>query len=249
VTELLGIDIGGSGAKGAVVNTRSGALVTDRHKVPTPQPVPPERMGEIVGEIVSHHAWTGPVGIAIPSIVRNGVVSSAANIHPDWIGVDAISLFERRVAERVTVLNDADAAAIAESRLGAGRGTGGLMILLTLGTGIGSGFVHNGVLLPNSELGHLEFKGGEAEDYAAASVRERLDLSWDTWVGRLNEFLTHVVSIFSPQLIVLGGGIAKEMESGSWYPLVAVDHTRTALTEFRNNAGIVGAALAAADAD
>jgi polyphosphate glucokinase len=145
------------------------------------------------------------------------------------------------------VLNDADGAALAESRLGAGKGVAGLIVLLTLGTGIGSGFVIDGVLLPNTELGHLEFRGGEAEDYAAASVRSREDLSWDAWVARLNEFLDHVVFVFSPQLIVLGGGIAKESEAVNWYPGVSVGHTRTMLTLFRNNAGIVGAALAAGE--
>ncbi len=246
MSAYLGIDIGGSGAKGAVVDVRTGDLVTDRFKARTPRPVTPDRMGEIVGEIASHHNWQGPVGVALPSIIRNGIVASAANIHPDWIGVDAISLFEQHLADRVTILNDADAAAIAESRLGAGKDTAGLVVLLTLGTGIGSGFVLDGHLIPNTELGHLEFKGMEAEDYAAASVRESENLSWGVWAARVNELLAHVVFIFSPQLIVLGGGIAKPAQAEHWFPLVAADHTRLALTVFRNNAGIVGAALAAA---
>jgi polyphosphate glucokinase len=248
MTECLGIDIGGSGAKGAVVDTRTGDLVTERYKVPTPQKVPPQRMGEIVGEIVSYHNWMGPVGVALPSIIRNGVVYSAANIHPDWIGIDALSLFEQHVTDRVTLLNDADAAAIAESRLGAGKGVAGLVMLLTLGTGIGSGLVVDGHLVPNSELGHLAFMGGDAEKYAAASARERFGLSWEDWVGRVNEFLTHLVFIFSPQLIVLGGGIAKPGDAENWFPLISVEHTRIELTAFRNNAGIVGTALAASKA-
>lgn len=245
MTHCLGIDIGGSGAKGAVIETQTGELVTDRYKVPTPEKVPPQRMGEIVAEIASYHNWVGPVGVALPSIVRNGVVCSAANIHPDWIGVDGVSLFEQHLTDRVTLLNDADAAAVAEGRLGAGKGVAGLVMLLTLGTGIGSGLLLDGRLVPNSELGHLAFRGGEAEEYAAASVRERLALSWEDWVARVNEFLTHLVFIFSPQLIVLGGGIAKQGEAESWFPLISVEHTRVELTAFRNNAGIVGAALAA----
>ncbi len=248
MNEILGIDIGGSGAKGAVVDTHTGALLTERYKIPTPDPVPPERLGEMVGEIVSYHNWNGPAGIAVPAIVRNGILASAANIHPDWMGVDGVSLFERHVLDRVVLLNDADAAGIAESRLGAGKGVSGLVVLLTLGTGIGSGFVLDGDLLPNTELGHLEFHGADAEVYAAASARERDDLSWEEWAAQVNEFLAHVVFIFSPQLIVLGGGIAKKEESGSWFPLIKVEHCRVALTEFRNHAGIVGAALAAADA-
>lgn len=245
--QCLGIDIGGSGAKGAVVDIGSGELVTDRYKVPTPQKVPPRRMGEIVGEIVSHHNWVGPVGVALPSIIRNGVVCSAANIHPDWIGVDGLSLFEQHVTDRVTLLNDADAAAIAESRLGAGKDVAGLVMLLTLGTGIGSGLILDGRLVPNSELGHLHFMGGEAEKYAAASARERFDLSWEDWTARVNKLLAHLVFIFSPQLIVLGGGIAKPGDAENWFPLISVEHTRVELTAFRNNAGIVGTALAAAD--
>jgi len=247
VSEILGIDIGGSGAKGAVIDVRTGEMITERYKVPTPEPVLPARLGEIVGEIVSHHNWSGPVGVAMPAIVRNGVVASAANIHHDWMGVDGVSLFEHHVLDRVVLLNDADAAAIAESRLGVGEGVAGLMALLTLGTGIGSGLVLDGKLLPNSELGHLEFHGDDAERYAAASAREREALPWEEWTARVNEFLAHIVFIFSPQLIVLGGGIAKEGESQEWFPLIRVEHTRVALTEFRNNAGIVGAALAAAD--
>lgn len=245
MSEILGIDIGGSGAKGAVVDTRTGELVSERYKIPTPEPVLPERMAEMVGEIVSHHNWNGPAGIALPAIVRNGIVASAANIHPDWMGVDGVSLFEHHVLDRVVLLNDADAAAMAESRLGAGKDVAGLVVLLTLGTGIGSGFVLDGSLLPNTELGHLEFHGADAELYAAASARERDGLSWEDWAAQVNEFLAHVVFIFSPQLIVLGGGIAKDDESGYWFPHINVEHSRVALTGFRNHAGIVGAALAA----
>lgn len=248
MSEFLGIDIGGSGAKGAIVETTTGRLRSERFKVPTPEPVTPTRMGEIVAEIATHHDWSGPVGVALPAIIRNGMVSSAANIHSDWLGVDALSLFEQYLANRVILLNDADGAALAESKLGAGKDVKGLMVLLTLGTGIGSGLVLGGELLPNTELGHLEFRGMDAEDYAAASVREDNNMSWESWAEQVNEFLAHVVFIFSPELIVLGGGIAKKGEAEEWFPLLRADHTRLALTAFRNNAGIVGAALSAAEA-
>jgi polyphosphate glucokinase len=238
----FGIDIGGTGMKAAPVDLTTGELAGERFRVDTPQPASPGTMAPVVAQLVDHFGWTGPVGVAFPTVVRHGVIHSAANISPDWIGVDAATLFGEAVARPLTVLNDADAAGVAEMRFGAGRDRSGVVITLTFGTGIGSGFFVDGHLAANSELGHLEVDGFDAESRAAASARQRDKLSWPEWAARVERYLREVVKLFSPELIILGGGASKRPDK--WVPLLDVD-VELVVASMANNAGIVGAALMA----
>ncbi|MFM9376206.1 polyphosphate--glucose phosphotransferase [Gordonia sp. VNK21] len=239
----MGIDIGGSGIKGAIVDLRTGQFVGERHKLLTPQPATPEAVAHSVSHIVEHFGWTGPVGLTVPSVVRSGRVLSAANIDPSWIGVQAQTLFGRALGGRaVTVLNDADAAGLAEVRFGGDpRAADGLVILLTFGTGIGSAMLYNGVLIPNSELGHLEVDGKEAEHQASARVRTDKGWSYPKWSTKVSKVLAHYERIFSPDLFIVGGGVSRKADR--WVPLLQVD-TPVVPAQLRNTAGIVGAALA-----
>lgn len=239
----LGVDVGGTGMKAAPVRIADGTLVADRHRIPTPRPATPAAVAEVVGELVSHFGWTGPVGVALPSVVRHGIVRSAANIDPTWIDTDAAHLFGAVLDRPVTVLNDADAAGLAEMAHGAGRDRGGVVIMLTFGTGIGSALFVDGHLVPNTELGHLEFRGDSIERWAAASARERDDLGWSAWASRVNDVLAAVERLFSPDLIILGGGVSKKAER--WVPHL-VAGCEVAVAHSANSAGIVGAAMAAA---
>ena len=238
----LGIDIGGTGMKAAIVDVSSGELLTDRFRIDTPQPATPLAMAAVVNDLVTHFAWTAQVGVGFPAVVRNGVVGSAANIDASWIDVDADRLFTAAAGVRVHMINDADAAGLAEVRFGAGRGYRGVVMMLTFGTGIGSGLFIDGVLVPNTELGHLELDGYDAETRAAASVRKRDDLTWSSWAKRVETYLRHVERLFSPDLFIIGGGASKQAEQ--WLPRVKVD-TKVVAAQMANNAGIVGAALVA----
>lgn len=239
----LGVDIGGTGMKAAPVDLETGELLGPRLRFDTPRPATAETMVPVFSELVDSFEYSGPVGVAFPSIVHEGRIASAANIDPSWIGVDAAELFGTVVADSVSVINDADAAGLAEMRLGAGRGEHGVVIMLTFGTGIGSGFFVDGRLAPNAELGHLEVDGLDAEVAAAASAREREDLSWSQWAARVQRYLEVVVGLFSPNLIIVGGGAAKR--STKWLPMIDLD-TEIRVARFSNNAGIIGAALWAA---
>ncbi len=242
---VLGIDIGGSGIKGNLVDVETGELLAERFKIFTPQPATPEAVATSVAEIVEHFNHLGVVGCAFPAIVKRGVTLSAANVDESWIGLDADALFEEFTGRRCTVLNDADAAGSAEMRFGAGRGRKGVVLMLTLGTGIGSAMFNDGVLVPNTELGHIQFGGHPAvEDFAAASVRKIEDLSWEEWGMRLDACLRHLDRLFSPDLFIIGGGISKDWEKYSEFLAVSVE---TIPAELRNEAGIVGAAMAAAE--
>ncbi|MEV1244320.1 polyphosphate--glucose phosphotransferase [Nonomuraea sp. NPDC050022] len=234
--EVLGIDIGGSGIKGAPVDTASGRLTEERLRIPTPQPAKPREVAEVVVEIVKHFDWTGPVGVTFPGVVVDGVIMTAANVDRSWIGVDARKLFDG-----ATVLNDADAAGVAEMRFGEGRDRMGTVIMLTFGTGIGSAVFVDGVLVPNTELGHLELHGKDAERRASDHAREEHDLGWEKWAGRVEEYLRHVEMLFSPSLFVIGGGVSKKADK--FLPYVHVD-TAVVPARLRNEAGIIGAALA-----
>lgn len=240
--DILGIDIGGSGIKGAVVNTSSGELISERHRIETPQPVTPQAVAQTVRQLVAQFEWKGSIGFGFPAAIQHGVARTAANIDKLWIGTDVRYLFHEATGCPVKVINDADAAGLAESAFGAGQGRKGLILVLTIGTGIGSALINHGVLIPNTELGHLRFMGGIAEHYASDAVRRQEDLSWDQWGDRLNEFLHHVASLFYPDLILLGGGVSKKFHKYQHQLDLTVPVVPASLL---NQAGIVGAALAA----
>ena len=239
----VGVDVGGSGVKGGVVDLDTGLLVGERYKVLTPQPATPAAIAETVAEVVEHFGWTGPLGVTYPGVVVNGVVQTAANVDKSWIGTDADDVISAAVGgQRVTVLNDADAAGLAEQHYGAGRDKTGVIVLLTFGTGIGSAVIHNGVLLPNTEFGHLEVDGKEAEHRAASSVKERKDWSYPRWSEEVTKVLITIENAIWPDLFIAGGGISRKAEK--WIPLLK-NRTPVVAAELLNEAGIVGAAMAA----
>ncbi|UQX86708.1 ROK family protein [Jatrophihabitans telluris] len=244
VDAAFGIDIGGSGIKGAIVDTRTGELKTQRVRIPTPVPSTPDNVAEVVLELVTRAKWDGLVGATFPAIIKNGVARSAANVDPSWIGTDVDAAFTKATGRDVTVLNDADAAGLAEVRFGAARDVAGVVILLTFGTGIGSGIFLNGQLVPNSELGHLELDGHDAEDRAAASVKDKQKMSYKQWAKRVQRYMSHVEALFSPDLFIVGGGVSKDADR--WVPLLELQ-TPIRPAQLLNNAGIVGAAMAAAE--
>lgn len=245
--EILGIDIGGSGIKGAPVDIERGVLAAERHRIPTPQPSTPNAVADTVAEIVEHFGWKGSIGCAFPAVVKKGIVYSAANVDKSWIGTDGDSLLEERTGCRVMLLNDADAAGIAEMRFGAGEGRMGAVFVLTFGTGIGSAVFADGVLVPNTELGHILIKcrkrgGVEAEDYASDRIRKAEKLEWSAWARRVNRYLGLLESLFSPDLFILGGGVSKKHHR--FLPVLSTQ-AEVVPAELLNEAGIVGAALAA----
>ena len=236
----IGIDFGGTGIKAAPVRLDTGELLEERHRIDTPAQSTPEAVGEIMAQLCdSFPDSTGPVGVAVPAVVRRGVVLSAANIDKSWIGVDADKLLTERLDRPVHVLNDADAAGQAEVQYGAAKGRDGLVIVTTLGTGIGSALLWNGVLVPNSELGHLEIDGHDAEKRAATSAREREGLSWEEWAKRLTIYYRTLEKLFCPELFVVGGGVSKKAQK--FLPLIEIE-TEIVVATLKNNAGIVGAA-------
>lgn len=237
---VLGIDIGGSGIKGALVDTREGRLVSERHRIATPQPSSPEAVAAVVAELVEHFGYRGSVGVTFPAIVRRGVVYSAANVDGRWIGTDADALFKAATGLEVHMLNDADAAGLAEMSFGAGRGKGGVVMVLTLGTGIGSALFSDGQLVPNTELGHLELGGREVEPWASAKAREEQGLGWKKWGRRLSTYLNYLEMLFSPELFIIGGGVSKKSEK--FFPQLETQ-TPVVAAQLFNEAGIVGAAL------
>lgn len=244
MTTRLGIDIGGSGIKAAPVDVATGELLAPRRRIVTPRPSTPDAVAAVVAELAVLFDWTGPVGVAFPAVVERGIVRTAANVDERWIGCDAAELLGRACGgAAVTVLNDADAAGVAEMEHGAGRGRTDTVLLTTIGTGIGSAVFVGGTLVPNTELGHLVIRGKEAERRAADSVRERRQLSWKRWAKRLDEFYAHCEALLWPNLIIVGGGVSKKHER--FLPHL---HTRAEVVpaELRNEAGIVGAAIASA---
>jgi polyphosphate glucokinase len=240
--DILGIDVGGSGIKGAPVGTSSGELLAERVRIKTPKGAKPKPVAETVAKISSHFDWQGPIGIGFPAPIRNGVVMTAANISRKWIGVHADELFSGATGCPCTTLNDADAAGMAEMKFGAGRGHNGTVILLTLGTGIGTAIFHGGRLLPNTEFGHVEVRGEEAELRASDAARKREGLSWKKYAKRLNRYLRTMQTLFWPDLFIVGGGISKVHEK--FLPHLKIDTPIIPAQQF-NEAGIVGAALAA----
>jgi polyphosphate glucokinase len=241
----FGIDFGGSGIKGAPVDLEKGELTDERVRIDTPHPSSPDAVAKVFADLLARFPGSdGPVGVTVPGVVVKGVVHSAANIDKHWIGENADQLFTARTGRDVHVVNDADAAGLAEVRYGAAKGRRGLVIVTTLGTGIGSALVYDGVLVPNSELGHLEIDGHDAEKRAASSAREREDLSWEDWAKRLTTYYRQLERLFSPELFVVGGGVSKKADQ--FLPLVDIE-TEIIPAELLNAAGIVGAALYATE--
>lgn len=245
--EILGIDVGGSGIKGAIVDIQKGELVTDRIRIDTPKPSYPDAVASTITSIVDQLKWKGPVGCSFPAIIRAGVCCTASNIHQDWIGVKVDKLFSESCGNSFYTANDADLAGYAEVKLGSAKGENGKVVMITIGTGLGSGLFMNGELIPNLELGFIPHTdGNKIEAYAADSARKREDLSLKEWAERFNYFLAHVTRILDPDLIVLGGGISKKYDKFQKHLTVK---TPIKVAKFRNNAGIIGAALLAADKD
>ncbi|MGD9620360.1 MAG: polyphosphate--glucose phosphotransferase [Mycolicibacterium sp.] len=239
----FGIDVGGSGVKGGVVDLDTGLLIGERFKLLTPQPATPESVAATIAEVVAHFGWTGPLGVTYPGVVTDGIVRTAANVDKGWIGANAREVISGALGgQRVTVLNDADAAGLAEERYGAGRDNTGVIVLLTFGTGIGSAVIHNGALLPNTEFGHLEVDGKEAEHRAASSVKERKGWSYERWTKEVTKVLVAIENAIWPDLFIVGGGISRKAEK--WVPLLE-NRTRVVAAALQNSAGIVGAAMSA----
>jgi polyphosphate glucokinase len=240
--EILGIDIGGSGIKGAIVNTTTGQFVTERHRIDTPQPATPEAVTDVVSQLNDFFKWQGAIGCTFPAIIKHGVAYSAANVDKSFIGTNIQRLIQRKTNHPVKVLNDADAAGVAEMQFGAGRGVSGVVMIITVGTGIGSAIFVNGHLLPNSELGHLEIRGKVAEHRASDRIRQEKELSWEKWASRLSEYLKTLEFLFSPDLFIIGGGVSKKYDL--FFPYLNLE-TEIVPAQLRNDAGITGAALAA----
>lgn len=239
---VLGIDVGGSGVKGAIVDTATGDLLSDRVRIPTPQPATPDGIARVVSELVTELDYSGPVGCSFPTVVVDGQARTAGNIDPSWRGTRVDELMREATGLPFVVHNDADVAGVAEMTMGAGRGLGGTVIMITIGTGLGSGVFRDGVLIPNIELGRMPGKDGEPiEFYAGDRARKDNDLSWATWGERFNYFLERVTRVFTPDHFIIGGGASKKLDK--FADQLVVD-TPFRVAEFKNNAGIIGAALA-----
>lgn len=240
--EILGIDIGGSGIKGAPVKTSAGTFLASRRRIVTPEGAKPADVAKVVEKLAKHFAWQGPIGCCFPASIQHGVARTAANVDESWIGTNIEQLFAEVTGCPVRVLNDADAAGLAEMRFGAGKGVSGLVLIVTIGTGLGTALFTDGVLVPNTELGHIEMNGQDAELQAADSARKREDLSWEAWARRFDQYLQAMKALLWPDLIILGGGASKKLDKFECYLTVDVPIVPAATL---NDAGIIGAALAA----
>jgi polyphosphate glucokinase len=239
---ILGIDVGGSGIKGAPVDIVSGEMLAPRCRFPTPEPSKPDQVAKTIAQITRHFQWDGPLGVGFPSPIHAGVVLTAANIHKSWINTDAVSLFSNETGCQTYVMNDADAAGLAEMNFGAGKGRQGVVLIVTIGTGLGTALFTNGRLLPNTELGHIEMNGEDAEWQASDAARKREKLSWKKWSKRFDQYLHTLEGLFYPDLIILGGGASKKADI--FLPLLTVK-TEVVPAQMQNEAGIIGAAVAA----
>jgi polyphosphate glucokinase len=238
----FGIDVGGSGIKGGIVDMDTGQLIGERFKLLTPQPATPSAVAKTIAAVVKHFEWSGPLGVTYPGVVTHGIVRTAANVDKSWIGTNARDLISAELdGQPIVVLNDADAAGLAEEHYGAGKDTSGVVVLLTFGTGIGSAVIHNGILLPNTEFGHLEVGGKEAEHRAASSVRDRRGWSYKKWAKQVTKVLVAIENAMSPELFIAGGGISRKADK--WVPLLK-NRTPVVAAALQNTAGIVGAAMA-----
>jgi polyphosphate glucokinase len=238
----FGIDVGGSGVKGGIVDLATGQLIGERFKLATPQPATPDAVSDTIAEVVRHFDWKGSLGVTYPGVVTDGIVRTAANVDKKWIGTNAQDVISAKLnGQSVTVLNDADAAGLAEEKFGAGKDNSGLIVLLTFGTGIGSAVIYNGILLPNTEFGHLEVGGKEAEHRAASSVKESKEWSYERWTQEVTKVLVTVENAIWPDLFIAGGGISRKADK--WIPLLK-NRTPVVAAALLNTAGIVGAAMA-----
>lgn len=243
--EILGIDVGGSGIKGAPVDVFEGEMTGDRYRIPTPKGAKPDDVAQIVGRIARHFAWHGPIGCGFPAAIQKGVARTAANIDDTWIDTDVDDLFSEATGGcPVRVINDADAAGLAEMRFGAGKGVDGVVLIITIGTGLGTALFTDGRLVPNTELGHIEIDGEDAELRASDAARKREDLSWQEWAVRFDRYLRTMSKLFWPDLIILGGGASKRKKMKKYADYLTVQ-TEVVPAQLRNEAGIIGAALAA----
>lgn len=242
--EILGIDIGGSGIKGAPVDTQTAALLAPRFRVPTPSPSKPQAVADTIANIVKNFTWQGLIGCGYPGVVQNGFTMSAANVHKQWIGLDAATLITNVTGCQTYMINDADAAGLAEMTFGAGLDRKGVVFILTIGTGLGTALFKDGILIPNTEFGHIEIDCQDAETYATDAARKRLKLSWKRWARYLNKYLLTMEKLVSPDLIILGGGVSKEHDR--FVPYLTTQ-AEIVPAQMLNEAGIVGAALAARD--
>jgi polyphosphate glucokinase len=238
----LGIDIGGSGIKAAPVDVTTGKLLADRQKIETPRPALPDPVADVVKQLTTAFNWSGPIGITFPGVVTDGVTRTAANLDPAWIGLDAGALFAKATGNPVRVMNDADAAGVAEMTFGAGAGEQGTVLMLTFGTGIGSALFIKGILVPNTEFGHVEIRGQDAEKRASERAKDLHDLSWGKWAERVEEYLRHIEAVLWPSLIIVGGGVSRQSEK--WVPRLTGIRARIVPAAMLNDAGIVGAAMA-----
>lgn len=240
--KILGIDIGGSGIKGAIVDTKKGKLLTERYRLPTPSPASPQAVAEVIRKVAEHFEWKGPIGAGYPGVVQNGIVRTAANVDKSWINTNIDNLITKVTKCPAHVLNDADAAGMAEMKFGAGADFTGVVMLVTIGTGLGTVMFVGGRLIPNLELGHIILKGDDAEKYASDAARKNDNLTWEQWAGRFDEYLKRLEDLVWPDLIILGGGASKKEDL-----FLKLLHTRAKVVpaQYQNNAGMVGAALAA----
>jgi len=239
--QVLGIDIGGSGIKGAPVDVEKGIMLAERYRIPTPKPAKPKPVARTIAEVARYFAWDGPIGCGFPAVVQQGITRTAANVHKKWIGTNAAALIKEATGCPVRVINDADAAGLAEMTFGAGQGRMGVVLLVTIGTGLGTSLFVDGVLLPNTELGHIEIDCEDAETNASDAARKREDLSWKQWGKRFDIYLNNLEKLVWPDLIILGGGASAKHEKFMPYLTVQAE---IVIAEAMNEAGIIGAALA-----
>lgn len=240
LNKILGIDIGGSGVKGAIVDTKKGELLTERYRIPTPQPSTPEAVAAVMGKIVKNFKWDGPVGVGFPGVIQKGVARTAANVDKSWIDKDLNKLFSKATGCKVHVVNDADAAGMAEVKFGAGKKQMGTLLLVTVGTGLGTVIFSNGNLVPNLEMGHIMLHGADAELYATDAARKNNNLDWDTWAKRFDEYLLRMEELVWPDIIIIGGGASKK---GDKFFHHLTTKAKVVPAKLMNEAGIVGAAM------